>query len=80
MINPPSANKYGYWTNRKLAGTADEWLAGATQHEGSWWNDWREWIKDKLGPQVAPRIPGKGKLKVIEPAPGSYAKLRLDRK
>ena len=27
-------------------------------------------------PQVAARVPGKGKLKVIEAAPGSYAKMR----
>jgi len=80
MINPPAANKYGYWTNRKLPDSPEEWLSSAKQHEGSWWNDWRDWLKDKLGPQVAPRIPGKGKLKVIEPAPGSYAKLRLDKK
>jgi hypothetical protein len=27
---------------------------------------------------VPPRIPGKGKLPVIEAAPGSYARLRAD--
>ncbi|MEO7762186.1 MAG: class I poly(R)-hydroxyalkanoic acid synthase, partial [Casimicrobiaceae bacterium] len=78
MINPPAANKYGYWTNRKLPDSPDEWLQGASPHEGSWWGDWRSWLKDTLGPQVAARVPGKGKLKVIEPAPGSYAKLRLE--
>ena len=82
MINPPSANKYGYWTNDKLAATPDEWLAGAKQHEGSWWNDWLTWLKPQLGPQVAARVPGKGgakgRLKIIEPAPGSYARLRAD--
>jgi polyhydroxyalkanoate synthase len=81
MINPPSANKYGYWTN-ELAATADEWLAGAKQHEGSWWNDWLTWLRPHLGPQVAARVPGKGggkgRLKIIEPAPGSYARLRAD--
>ena len=81
MINPPAANKYGYWTNDKLADTADKWLEGARQHEGSWWTHWRGWLEDKMGPQVAARVPGKGgKLKVLEPAPGSYAKLRLDPK
>jgi len=81
MINPPSANKYGYWTNRKLPDQADAWLEGAVQHDGSWWTDWREWMTDKVGPQVPARIPGKGgKLKVLEAAPGSYAKLRLDPK
>ena len=78
MINPPAANKYGYWTNKKLPDTPEGWLEGAKQHEGSWWTDWFEWLGDKLGPEVAARVPGKGKLKVIEDAPGSYAKLRVD--
>jgi len=78
IVNPPAAKKYGYWTNDTLAPTADEWLAGATQHEGSWWTDWREWIGAYAGREVAPRVPGKGKQKVIEAAPGSYARLRAD--
>jgi len=79
MVNPPAANKYGYWTSDAGAESADEWFAGAEQHDGSWWNDWREWITDKLGPEVAPRTPGKGgKLKAIEAAPGSYAKMRIE--
>jgi polyhydroxyalkanoate synthase len=78
MINPPAANKYGYWTNDKLAPTADEWLAGAKQHEGSWWNDWAKWLAAHRGKEVPARIPGKGKLKVIEAAPGTYARIRAD--
>ena len=78
MINPPAANKYGYWTNEQLADTADAWFATASQHDGSWWVDWREWIAPYLDREVAPRIPGKGKLPVIEAAPGSYARLRAD--
>jgi polyhydroxyalkanoate synthase len=80
MINPPSANKYGYWTNSELPKNADEWLAGAKQNEGSWWGDWFEWLTPYLGEQIPARAPGKGKLKVIEAAPGSYAKLRVDGK
>jgi polyhydroxyalkanoate synthase len=79
MINPPVANKYGYWTNDAIPASADEWFAGTKQHEGSWWNDWRQWLKPYLGKEVAPRIPGKGKLKVIEPAPGSYARVRAEK-
>jgi polyhydroxyalkanoate synthase len=82
MINPPSAKKYGYWTNDKLAATPDEWFAGAKQHEGSWWNDWLAWLKPQLGPQVAAREVGRGsgkaRLKIIEAAPGSYARVRAD--
>ncbi len=78
MINPPSANKYGYWTNEKLVDDADAWFAGATQHTGSWWSDWRAWMQPFLDREVPARVPGKGKLPVIEAAPGSYARLRAD--
>jgi polyhydroxyalkanoate synthase len=78
MINPPVANKYGFWTNDKLPAAADEWLSGATQHEGSWWGDWLKWLTPYLGKEVPPRVPGKGRLKVIEAAPGSYAKIRAE--
>jgi len=77
IVNPPSANKYGYWTNAKLPESADEWLAGATQHEGSWWNDWVKWLGPKSGAKVEPREPGGGKLTPIEDAPGSYVKERI---
>jgi polyhydroxyalkanoate synthase len=78
MINPPSANKYGYWTHDKLPPTADAWLAGAKQHEGSWWNDWAQWLRAHRGKDVPARAPGKGRLKVIEAAPGTYARIRAD--
>ncbi len=78
IVNPPSANKYGYWTHDTLEDTPDEWLAGATQHPGSWWNDWAQWVKAHAGPQVAAREPGQGGLQALEDAPGSYVKLRLD--
>jgi hypothetical protein len=60
-----------------MPATADEWLASAQRHEGSWWNEWDGWISGFGGDKVAARIPGDGKLKVLEDAPGSYVKLRL---
>jgi polyhydroxyalkanoate synthase len=78
MINPPAANKYGYWTNAKLPATPDEWLEGAKQHEGSWWTDWQAWVGERTGREVAPRIPGKGKLKALADAPGTYVRIRAD--
>ena len=80
IVNPPAANKYGYWTNDKLADTPQEWLDAATQHAGSWWSDWAKWVGQYAGEKVAARVPGKGKLKVLEDAPGSYVRLRLDQK
>jgi polyhydroxyalkanoate synthase subunit PhaC len=78
MINPPAAQKYGYWTNPKTGVDADAWLAGATQHEGSWWTDWRQWIAAHLGKEVPPRVPGKGGLKALCDAPGTYARIRAE--
>jgi polyhydroxyalkanoate synthase len=78
IVNPPAANKYCYWINPELAEKPEDWLQAATQHEGSWWNDWQAWIdSNNGGVKVAARVPGDGKLKVIEDAPGSYVSLRL---
>ena len=52
---------------------------GATEHKGSWWPDWLEWLKKQDAETVkaeGARVPGKGKLKAIEDAPGSYVKAR----
>lgn len=81
IVNPPSANKYGYWTNNAKTNpeSPDEWFAGARQHEGSWWTDWQKWITDLNGDKVPARDPAKGKLKVVDDAPGSFVKFRLDK-
>jgi polyhydroxyalkanoate synthase len=83
VVNPPVANKYGFWTadaaGDELADTAEDWYASATQHAGSWWNDWQAWLTSMDDTQVAARDPEKGKLAVLEDAPGSYVKTRLDK-
>lgn len=78
VINPPAKKKRSYWTNDKLPGTFDAWLAGAKEHPGSWWPDWAAWLKPHAGKQVpAPKAYGKGtKYKAIEPAPGRYVKAK----
>jgi polyhydroxyalkanoate synthase len=78
IVNPPAANKYGYWLNDDLAESSDEWLQGAAQQPGSWWTDWQKWVTALDDRQVPARDPAKGKLKVIEDAPGSFVKFRLD--
>ncbi|MCX8017936.1 MAG: class I poly(R)-hydroxyalkanoic acid synthase, partial [Rhodocyclaceae bacterium] len=80
IVNPPAANKYGYWTNpvKPLPESADEWFAGAKQNEGSWWTDWQAWVSALNDEQAPARDPIRGRLGVIEDAPGSYVKLRLD--
>ena len=79
VVNPPEAQKYQYWTNDAKVASLDEFIAGATETKGSWWPDWLGWIERQDGAKVATtgaRIPGKGKLKPIEDAPGSYVRAR----
>lgn len=77
VINAPAANKYCYWTNAKTPEDPDAFFDGAKQHEGSWWPDWQKWVAKHSNGKVPARKPGDGKLKVIEDAPGSYAKVRI---
>jgi len=77
VINPPAKKKRSYWTSDKLTPTHDTWLAGATEHPGSWWTDWSAWLKRQAGKQIAaPKTYGSRKYKVIEPAPGRYVKVK----
>ncbi len=77
VVNPPESVKYNHFINNNLPENPDEWFEGATEVSGSWWPDWQHWVTSFDKTQVAARIPGKGKLKAIEPAPGSYVKVRI---
>ncbi|MFD2207400.1 PHA/PHB synthase family protein [Kiloniella antarctica] len=76
IINPPAAGKYSHWINKETPETPDEWLDNAVEHPGSWWGHWAQWAKKKSGKLIPARTPGAGKLKSIEPAPGSYVRIR----
>ncbi len=76
VINAPVAHKYQHWTNEALPETIEEWIEGATEHPGSWWENWAEWLAERSGPMVPARDPSKGPLKPIEAAPGSFVKVR----
>lgn len=75
VISAPGS-KYGHWTNDELPPGADEWFAGATAHQGSWWPLWDQWITPLDAERVPAREPGGGKLPVIDDAPGSYVRVR----
>jgi len=74
VVNPPAGNKYSHWTNAKNPTDPDDWFHGAEEHAGSWWPEWYKWVSKKSGAKLAARVPGDGKLKVLEDAPGSYVK------
>ncbi len=79
VINPPTAKKYQHWINDTKTNPpkVEDWIKGATEHPGSWWEDWDAWLSKKSGPKVKARIPGSGKVKAIEDAPGSYVRKRI---
>ena len=72
VVNPPAKSKYPHWINGKLNKTPDEWLKGAKEEAGSWWENWHKWNKDFAGNMVAAR----NIAKALENAPGSYVKER----
>ena len=77
VINPPAKGKRNYWSNDKLPAKAEDWFKGATEHAGSWWPAWSDWLKPHGGKLVnAPKAPGSAKFKAIEPAPGRYVKAK----
>ncbi len=72
IVNPPSKKKYGHYTNSDLKGSPEEWMEGATFHEGSWWPRWDTWLSKKSGKKVPARQPGDKAHPVLGDAPGSY--------
>jgi len=77
VVNPPEKQKYQYWTGAKPRNAdLDGWLAKAKEHPGSWWPDWLAWLRKQSSAEAPARVPGDGKLKPIEDAPGSYVKVR----
>ena len=79
VVNPPDAQKYQYWTSDEPAASLADFVAQAQETKGSWWPDWRAWLAEHNNatvPAKGARIPGKGKRKAIENAPGRYVSQR----
>lgn len=72
IVNPPSKNKYGHYTNDAPMETPESWKEGASYNKGSWWPRWQEWLAKNSGAEVDARVPGTTGFDVIEAAPGSY--------
>jgi polyhydroxyalkanoate synthase len=77
VVNPARKNKRHYWLNSATGVAADDWLAGAQQHAGSWWTHWSGWLATHGGDRVPARAqPGNANYAAIEAAPGRYVKER----
>ena len=80
VINPPAAKKRSHWVrdDGKFPKDVQDWIDGATETPGSWWEDWAAWLKGHAGKQIAaPKDYGNGKqYQAIESAPGRYVKAK----
>ncbi|GMM92609.1 PHA/PHB synthase family protein [Qipengyuania sp. MTN3-11] len=79
VVNPPDAGKYQYWINEGAARSLEDFQNGATEHKGSWWPDWIEWLRkqdEKTVAATGKRKPGSKGDRVVEDAPGRYVMTR----
>jgi poly[(R)-3-hydroxyalkanoate] polymerase subunit PhaC len=73
FVNPAAKSRYDYWEGPPTSDDPDQWLAGATEHHGSWWPQWLQWLTARSGPEKAPSSAlGNRKYPPLGPAPGSY--------
>lgn len=71
IVNPPSPKGW-YRTNDDNPPEPSDWFEGSAAHEGSWWEDWAEWVAVRSGERVAPPKMGSRKHRVLGDAPGTY--------
>jgi poly[(R)-3-hydroxyalkanoate] polymerase subunit PhaC len=71
IVNPPSP-KSSHWTDGKPAADPESWLATATRHEGSWWEDWATWAEAHAGDRREAPPMGSEAHPVLGDAPGTY--------
>ncbi len=72
-INPAQKNKRSFWTNKNDCSSPEQWLRSASEHPGSWWNDWKLWLEKYQGKQEKSKVRlGSKDFAPIEPAPGRY--------
>jgi polyhydroxyalkanoate synthase len=77
IVNPPTNPKAKYFLNASLPDAPEDWLAGATETPGSWWDHWANWYRGHGGGEVpAPRTLGSPANPAGDPAPGRYVHQR----
>ena len=73
FVNPATKSRYDYWEGPPASDDPDQWLATATEHHGSWWPQWIEWLTAHSGPEKKrPSALGNRKYPPLGPAPGTY--------
>ena len=77
IVAAPGNFKSKYLTNARLGSDADHWFETATEHKGTWWDHWLEWLGRRAGEQKAPPAAlGSEHFPPMEAAPGTYVHQR----
>ncbi len=71
IVNPPGPKRV-HWTNDDLPLDPDAWRAAATEHPGTWWDDWISWLDARAGGQRPPPPTGTTTHPALADAPGTY--------
>ena len=74
IVNPPvTPPKRSYRIGPAHRGqSADHWHAQAEQRDGSWWEDWSDWLAGQCGPLGAPPPLASSDFPQLAAAPGTY--------
>src|SRR5262249_11906433 len=73
IISPPGGRN-SFFTNESASTDPEQWLEGATQGHGSWWEDWLAWLSPRSGEQVKPPTMGNSRFRPLTSAPGKYVR------
>src|SRR4029453_1291319 len=74
IVNPPSPKSVHrvIENDQPLPADPTDWLAAATTHPRTWWEDWAEWIAARAGAKRKPPQMGSERYRPITDAPGTY--------
>ena len=73
VVADPKHRGLGYFVNPATPPEAEDWMAAAQRHEGSWWEHWVGWLAERSGGHSeAPEALGSISFPPKEPAPGTY--------
>jgi polyhydroxyalkanoate synthase len=73
MVNPPGKPRARYFAGPEPGPDPEAWMEQATEHEGSWWPRYADWLIARSGDERdAPGAQGNARHRPLGPAPGRY--------
>lgn len=55
LVCPIGATDSCYYTHSEISDNHDDWLCDASQHNGSWWPHWADWLAKRSGELLIPQ-------------------------